>query len=150
VAFVSPPCPAWRPLVSHTLLLYLLPTKWTGAIDALHTLKIETAEPTSEDEVPADDESEDESEDDIDRPLNAFERAHPMLLKLLKRSSSTLTGPESIADLPDKGKPSEFFRVCDGKPFLTFNDDEDFFNRSFVELPGWFFIDATGFVDHIN
>jgi hypothetical protein len=82
--------------------------------------------------------------------LNAFEEPTAELLKLFKRSSSFFTGPESVVNLPDKGKPSEFSRVCDEKPFVTFNDDEGFFNRSFVELAVWFFINATKFVDHIN
>jgi hypothetical protein len=109
-----------------------------------------TAGSSSEHEAQADDESEDEPEDDIDRPLNAFERAQPELLKFFKRLSSIFTGPEAVVDPSDKGKPSEFFRVCDEKAFVTFNDDGGFFNRSFVELPGWFFIDATSVAGHIN
>ena len=115
-----------------------------GAVSALNNLEITTTELETETECLSD------SEDDNDKPLIAFEKPHPLLLEIFKRSSPLFAGPELAVDRQLMPKPSTFFRVCDEETFAKFSLKEGFVNEIQLGLPAWPFIDGDSVVHHLN
>lgn len=96
------------------------------------------------------DHSEIDTDDDGDPPYTSFEEFHPWLLKVFRRSSPLLKGPELSTGKFYSPTPTRFSRVSDEETFVQFNIDNGFVNEIIPLLPAWFFVDPDSVVQHIN